>query len=163
MATPTGLVATLVNPFGEELPDDDSLKLIELQAAGRCQGAERHVLLRWTNGQRGQTNYTQLIHLTGGPGKYAFFKVSVKPHSEASRRLNTFYPLGVYTRAQRDQIIDIATSIAFDKNSGVNDCCVWMRDLLEAMVAVGLLHKATLDKVVSEIPLKKRVPEVPRS
>ncbi|PIL34487.1 hypothetical protein GSI_03264 [Ganoderma sinense ZZ0214-1] len=140
-------------------PDDNSTKLIELQAAGRCPGGERHVLLRWTNGENGETKYTQLIHLTGGRGNYAFHTPQVKPHSEASRRYNTFYPLGYYTRAQRDQVIALAQSIKFNRHSDVNDCCVWMRDLLGAMVAYGPLRKDIFDRVVAEVPLRSRVPE----
>ncbi|PIL34491.1 hypothetical protein GSI_03268 [Ganoderma sinense ZZ0214-1] len=146
---------------GRRFPDDESVKLIELQAAGLYPpvAGDRHVLLRWFNGMEGSHTYTQVIHLTGGPGNYAFLTPSIKRHSEESRRLNTFYPLGLYTRAQRDQIISLASSIRFNRRSTVNDCLVWMRDLLEAMVAVGLLHKATFDVLDAQIPLKKRVRE----
>nr|VWO99819.1 CAAX prenyl protease (EC [Ganoderma boninense] len=158
MSNGTRRLAAMINPSGDAFPDDDSTKLIELQAAGRCPGAARHVLLRWTNGQNGHVSYTQLIHLIGGQGNYAFYTPQVQPHSEASRQFSTFYPLGYYTRAQRDQIIALAQSIPFDRNSHVNNCCVWMRDLLRAMVAYGLLRKDIFDRVVAATPLERLVP-----
>ncbi len=162
MSQPTGRLRTFINPFGDEFPDDTNTKLIEFEAMGKYPSVsgDRHVLLRWTNGEKGlDGTYTQVIHLTGGPGNYAFYTPSVKLHSPTSRMHNAFYPLGYFTRAQRDQIIQLASSIKFDKNSPVNGCRVWMRDLLEAMVNNQLLPKATLDMLVTEIPLKPRVPE----
>lgn len=161
MSELTGVRLLAINPHGDQFPDDNSTKLVELQAAGKFPPAsgDRHVLLRWTNAEQGPYKYTQVVHLTGGPGNYAFYTPSVKRHSEASRQQNSFYPLGYYTRAQRDQIIYLASSIQFNKYSKVNDCLVWMRDLLSAMVAVGLLQKATFDILDAQIPLKRRVPE----
>ncbi|KAM5531443.1 hypothetical protein V8D89_014900 [Ganoderma adspersum] len=154
------------NPYGG-YRDDQSVKEVLLQADGKRlpdPGMDRHVCIRWTNAvieQNGtQVPCTQVVHLTGWSGSYAFHTPQVKLHSEASRMYNTFYSLGHFNRAQRDRIIDLAHGVRFDRNSSVNDCRTWMRDLLEAMVNDGLIHKNLFDHVDSDIPLKRRVPEV---
>lgn len=150
-----------LNPYGDQFPDDNSIKEIVLQADGLAMvnTDDRHVLLRWTNGVADDKYYTQIIHLTGGPGNYSFNTPQVKLHSERSRLSNTYYVLGEYTRAQRDQIIAFANAVDFDKTSRVNNCQTWMRGLLEAMVGANLLSKAEFDKIDGEVPLKKHVAE----
>jgi len=150
-----------LNPFGDKYPDDDSIKEVVLEADGLVvvNPDDRHVLLRWTNGVEDENHYTQIIHLTGGPGNYGFYIPQVKVHSEQSLQANTTYELGRYTRAQRDQTIALAKAVHFSKGSRVNSCRTWMRDLLEAMVGANLLSKAEFDKIDTDVPLKKRVAE----
>ena len=150
-----------INPYGDKYPDDDSTKEVDLQADGLVVNpVDRHVLLRWINGtdEEGRV-YAQITHLTGGPGNYSFHTPQVKLHSQASRAANTHYPLGQYTRAQRDQIIAIAKAINFDRRSRVNNCRTWMRDLLETMVGADLLSRAEFDKIDVSVPLVQRVAE----
>ena len=151
-----------INPYGDKYPDDNSTKEVELQADGLVTAytGDRHVLLRWTNGTDAEGRvYVQIIHLSGGPGNYNFHTPQVKVHSEASRGANACYPLGQYTRAQRDQIIALAKAGDFDRRSRVNNCRTWMRDLLEAMVGANILSKAESDKIDVDVPLIKRVAE----
>ena len=151
-----------INPYGDRHPDDDSTKEVEFQADGLVvlNPDDRHVLLRWTNGTDAEGRvYTQIVHLSGGPGNYNFHTPQVRIHSEASRGANTCYPLGKYTRAQRDQIVALAKAVNFDKRSRVNNCQVWIRDLLEAMVGANLLSKAEFDKIDVSVPLIERVAE----
>ncbi|KAL4078994.1 hypothetical protein J3A83DRAFT_999959 [Scleroderma citrinum] len=152
-----------IDPYGDQYPDDSTIKEIVLQADGLVaeNPNDRHVLLRWTNrtdleGKR----YTQIIHLTGGPGNYQFHTPQVKIHSDRSMHVNTVHVLGDYTRAQRDQIIALAKAVEFNKKSRVNNCQTWMRDLLEAMVNNGLLSSEIFDKLDTGVPLKKRIPEL---
>ena len=151
-----------INPYGDKYPDDDRTKEVELQADGLVvlNPDDRHVLLRWTNGVDAEGRvYAQIIHLSGGPGNYNFHTPQVRIHSEASRGANTCYPLGQYTRAQRDQIVALAKAVDFERRSRVNNCQAWMRDLLEAMVGANLLSKAEFDKIDVSVPLIKRVAE----
>ncbi|KAI5986695.1 hypothetical protein F5J12DRAFT_577002 [Pisolithus orientalis] len=152
-----------INPFGNQYPDNDTTKEIVLQADGLVaeNPDDRHVLLQWTNGVDLEGNsYTQIIHLTGGPGNYQFHTPQVKIDSDRSTQGNTSYVLGQYTRAQRDQIIALAKAVKFNKKSRVNNCQTWMRDLLEAMVNNGLLSSEIFKKLDAGVPLKKRVPEL---
>ena len=149
-----------INPYGDKYPDDNTTKEVVLQADGLVvvNPEDRHVLIHWTNGTDAEgRRYTQIIHLTGGPGNYSFHTPQVKMHSEEA---DTFYPLGRYTRAQRDQIIALAKAVNFDKKSYVNNCRAWMRDLLEAMVNTDLLSKAEFDRIDGSVPLIKRVAEI---
>jgi hypothetical protein len=138
-----------INPFGDQYPDDNSTKDIVLQAEGllAANPDDRHVLLRWTNGTDSDGHlYTQIIHLSGGPGNYNLYTPQVKIHSEASRLTNSFYLLGKYTRAQRDQIIALAKAVQFNKQSRVNNCQTWMRGVLGSMVNARLLHQQNREK-----------------
>ena len=151
-----------INPYGNKYPDDDSTKEVELQADGLVvlNPDDRHVPLCWKNGTDAEGRiYAQIIHLSGGPGNYNFHTPQVRIHSEASREVNTCYPLGQYTREQRDQILALAKGVSFDRRSRINNCQAWMRDLLEAMVGVNLLSEAKFDKFDVSVPLIKRVAE----
>ena len=150
-----------LNPYGDQYPDDDSMKEVVLEADGlvALNPDDRHVLLRWTNAIADGNRYTQIIHLTGGPGNYNFYTPQVKIHSKQSLQANAIYELGEYTCPQRDQIIALARAVSFSRWSRVNSCRTWMRDLLEAMVGANLLSKTEFDKIDVDIPLKKRVAE----
>ena len=148
-----------INPFGVKYPDNNEPKDIFLQADGLeiSDPDDRHVLLYWQNGNDEMgTRYTQIIHLTSGPGNYQFLSEQVKAQSQASLERNTLYNFGSYSRAQRDRIVAIAMAVGFDRKSRVNNCLTWMRDLLLEMVKVDILPLEQVDK---EVPLKKRVPE----
>jgi len=138
-----------INPYGDAYPDDNSTKEVEVQADGlvAANPDDRHILLCWTNGADAEgRRYTQIGHLSGGPGNYNFHTPQVKAYSEESQEMNTCYVLGQYTRAQRDQIIALAKAVKFDKKSYVNNCQTWMRDLLEVMVGTDLLSEVEFNK-----------------
>jgi hypothetical protein len=148
-----------LNPFGDQYPDNDETKEIFLQADDLeiSDPDDRHVLLHWLNGNDETGRYTQIIHLTGGPGNYQFHPEQIKKHSDEE---NTFYNLGSYGRAQRVQIVKLAKAVKFSPKSRVNNCQTWMRDLLLAMVNNDLLPSETFNQVDKGVPLKERVPEV---
>jgi len=152
-----------INPHGDQYPDDNSTKEIILQADGLVTAgpnADRHVLLRWTNGiDESGYHYAQIIQFTGGPGNYNFYTPQVEGHLEESMKSKTFYKLGQYTRVQRDQIIALAKAVNFDNRSCVNGCRVWTRDLLVAMIGAKLLSEDKFNEIDADVPLKKRVPE----
>ena len=150
-----------LNPFGDQYPDDDSIKEVVLEADGlvAVNPDDRHVLLRWTNAIADGNRYTQIIHLTGGPGNYNFYTPQVKIHSKQSLQVNATHELGEYTRPQRDQIIALARAVSFSRGLRVNNCQTWMRDLLEAMVGANLPSKTEFDKIDVDVPLKERIAE----
>lgn len=153
------------NPHGNQYPDNDESKEVFLRAEGHEHGGDgdRHVMIRWLNGVDNEGSlYTQLIQLTGGPGNYAFYHPSVKIQSDRSGEANTFYNIGTFTRAQRDQIISLALAVKFEKTSRVNNCQTWMQDLLEGMVNANLISQDKFKEIVRDVPLKERAPELTR-
>ncbi|KAI0628611.1 hypothetical protein C8Q77DRAFT_357703 [Trametes polyzona] len=104
-----------INPFGDLYPDDQTDKEIFLQE----NPSDGHVLLRWMNGTDDVHRYTQILHLTGQPGKYAFYTPQVKIHSDQSLQQNVYHSVGTFTRAQRDGIIKLAAEVEFERTSSV--------------------------------------------
>ncbi|KAJ6531138.1 hypothetical protein B0H19DRAFT_470901 [Mycena capillaripes] len=147
------------NPFGHQYPDDDAVKVVTLQL--QLRDMSRHVLMYWTNGTDPTSGgtYKQLTNLTGGPGSYAFYHPSVHLHSLASQEGDIFFALGSFTRAQRDQIADLARGLAYNMHSRVNTCNPWLWLVVKAMLDQGLIDQETFDGAVREIKLRKPEPE----
>ena len=151
-----------VNPFGAKYPDDNAEKEVLLQAYGldkAGEGADRHVLIYWINGENEDTLFMQLVQLSGGIGNYNFYTPCVQAQSKEFHRCNASYPLGMLTRAQRDQIIELAKGTGYERTSTLNSCRTWTRDLLEKMVEVGMISESQFERIDKDVPLKRRVPE----
>jgi hypothetical protein len=148
--------------WAAEHPDNDSEKDVYLEAAGRAGVlGDRHVQIWWENGQTQTGPVTQIVHLTGGIGNYAFISPTIKPRNQESIKNNEVVPLGTYSRAQRNHIIKLAGEVTakITKTSRVNDCRAWMRDLLELMVTEKLIAEAKVHSLCETIPLPARVEE----
>ncbi|KAF7793932.1 hypothetical protein EIP86_005054 [Pleurotus ostreatoroseus] len=157
----------LLNPLGGVYPDDATVKQVYLQADGKINAtlSDRHVLLGWVNHieqdeTSGVMTVTQIVQLSGGPGNYAFHTPTVKQQSASFHERNTFYPLGNFTRAQRDRIIEIARGLNFNMKTRVNSCRTWTYMLCVAMIAEGLLSQETFDYIDKDVPLRKPEPEI---
>ena len=151
-----------MNNIADVFPDDNSSKEVNLQAADLTYNGldSRHVLIWWTNGTHDEGEpVTQILQLTGQPGNYNFYHPLVKKQGHTTVSSNQQFLLGTFTRAQRDEIIELANGVAFSKTSTVNGCRVWTRDLLEAMVRAGLIAANTFKTVDEGVPLKQRVAE----
>ncbi|KZV63456.1 hypothetical protein PENSPDRAFT_640856 [Peniophora sp. CONT] len=147
-----------------QYPDDDNVKNVFLRADGKttvAEGEDRHVLIYWENGTgtSGQNKYIQILQLSGGPGNYNFYPDMMITQSEADRARHTFYELGQYTRAQRDNIKSLAGGVKYLKSSRINSCRTWTRDLFEVMVAEDLITQAQFDYMDVDVPLRKRLSE----
>lgn len=145
-------------------PDDNNVKTVFLQAAGKttaAEGADRHVIIYWENGTEpdGRTKFIQVLQLSGGPGNYNFYPNMMIAQSESECARNTSYVLGHYTRAQRDVTKTLAGNIAYLKTSRINSCRTWTRDLFEVMVAENLITQAQFEYMDVDVPLRKRLPE----
>jgi len=57
--------------------------------------------------------------------------------------------VGTLSRAQRDQIIRLANQVKFQKTSTTNNCRVWFRQLLVAMVDEKLITQAKFDEIIA--------------
>lgn len=143
----------------EEFPDDDSIKRVFLQAEDRQYSGigDRHVLIWWSNetdAGAADTVAVQMVQLTGGIGGFAYYAPVVKKHN--SERHEQFF-LGDFSRAQRDQTLELAAAVEFNGKSHKNSCRAWTRDLL--VVAAGVLTPELFDEIDQGVPLVKRVPE----
>lgn len=141
-------------------PDDDSEKEVYVQANGLSFSGvgDRHVQIQWTNAVVDGRLVVQVVQLTGGVGGYGHYSpfVEIRPSAEINHEL---FVLGKFSRAQRDEILKLARDVVFVKASRTNNCCVWTRDLLGAMLGAGLISQATFAGVDAGVPLLRRCPE----
>ncbi|KAI0050515.1 hypothetical protein FA95DRAFT_604502 [Auriscalpium vulgare] len=145
--------------------DSDTAKEVFLQANGKAYatdgGPGRHVFLHWDNSlpvTKGMF-VSQIVQLIGIPGRWTWESVA-HMQDRADLAQHTQFSLGTFSRAQRDRILALAEGIAYDPESVVNTCRVWMRELLEAMVKEGLLAQEKMDEIDGAVPLLRRRPEV---
>lgn len=151
MAAPPCQMQSVYDSF----PDDDSTKEVYFQAAGLTYSeiSDRHVLLRWLNDELTEdVPITQVVQLTGQPGNYNYY-APVVVRSREPRTANLQITLGRFSRAQRDQILQLAMDVKFEKKFTVNSCRIWTRDLLEAMVGRGLISGDLFTDIDGEVPL----------
>ncbi|KAF9070822.1 hypothetical protein BDP27DRAFT_1323058 [Rhodocollybia butyracea] len=141
-------------------PDDDSEKEVYLQAHGHnFDGRERHVVIHWFNGKLADSPVTQIIQLSGIPGKFVYESLVAKLRNPATMDSHKQYFLGSFTRAERQLLLQLADNVEYDKRSVVNGCRAWMRNLLLAMVKENLISEETFETIEEEVPLPKRLPE----
>ncbi|KAI0032368.1 hypothetical protein K488DRAFT_85911 [Vararia minispora EC-137] len=144
-------------------PDNDRPKDVFVQANGKTSGASRHVSLFWVNRDDGRLFIVQVLQLVGIPGKYHWENAARmrSRRSAGTQEVNDIYALGMFSRVQRDRIISLASQVRFESASTVNNCQVWLRDLLEAMMRDPdvALPQSTFDELDRGISLLKRRPE----
>ncbi|THH07839.1 hypothetical protein EW146_g9187 [Bondarzewia mesenterica] len=145
-------------------PDNNDTKEVFLQASGKNYSGtgQRHVLLCWENLHDQRNFVMQVIQLIGIPGAYQWENVAKFRNKRTFLSGNDVYPMGSFTRDQRDRIIELAGMVEFESTSTVNTCRVWMRDLLEAMMndATVSLSQIKFNEIDKGVPLLKRQPEV---
>lgn len=150
------------NDIYSDYPDDSSTKTVELQAAELSYPGygDRHVLLQWSNGMHADgSDVVQVIQLSGMAGNYAYYCPHANKVMAESRLKNAIFPLGTFTRTERDRILALADDISFKKTSTVNSCRTWTRDLLLSLVNENLLSMTTFNVIDKQVPLLKRQPE----
>lgn len=139
-------------------------KVVYIQSAGRdadFHDGERHLLIFWDVSKRDLPGFevARIVHLT--VGAHGVWELTI----EAKRRYaedwdgNEIWPLGRFTRAQRDRLLTHAREAVFDPRSRVNPCRTWMRDLLKLMVNDEIdktLTRAQFDALDVSIPLRRR-------
>ena len=118
---------------------------------------DRHVLLQWNIATTAMGLVTQIVQLTGQSGNYSYYVPVAKLRSAQTMLSNQLFSLGEFSRAQRDQILDLARQVVFSKTSTTNGCRVWTRDLLVAMVQAHLISQAKFNEIDAGVPLVKRV------
>jgi hypothetical protein len=120
---------------------------------------DRHVLLQWNNTPTtGNIGFvSQIVQLTGQSGNYSYYAPVAQLGSAETMVNNLLFSLGEFSRAQRDEILDLARQVVFSKTSTTNGCRVWTRDLLVAMVQAQLISQTKFDEIDVGVPLVKRV------
>jgi hypothetical protein len=108
---------------------------------------DRHVLLQWNNATTEMGLVTQIVQLTGQSGNYSYYVPVAQLCSTQSMLNNQLFSLGEFSRAQRDEILDLARQVVYSKTSTTNGCRVWTRDLLVAMVQASLISQAKFDEI----------------
>lgn len=83
---------------------------------------------------------TKIVQLTCQAG---YYEPVVTCTDTTIRNLNQVIPVGTFSRAQRDQIL-LANQIKFQKTSITNNCRVWLRELLVAIVDEELITQVKL-------------------
>jgi len=145
-----------------QYPDTDEDKEVFVQAAGpRYLGeGSRHVLIMWFNHFSKSQFAAQVVQLVGKYGDYHYDSPVVELRHPRSLFQNQAFKLGTFSRTQRDTILRLAATVEYHKNSMINGCRVWTRDLLESMVKCELITKEQFNAIDKAIPLVKRHPEV---
>lgn len=149
-------------------PDDDTPKLVQVQAflpVQQTHTTDRHVLLLWVNatldpGTSNACEVIQMTQLTGGVGGFGYFAPLAQKQVPDYRAKNAFWDLGVFTRKERDKILELAERVEFRKESRVNNCQTWLRDLLMMMVDEGMIEESVFEDVDKGVPFKRKRPEL---
>jgi hypothetical protein len=158
-AAAMALPPRFLNRVYDTYPDDDSVKEVALHAQGITYNGlgSRHVLLQWNNATTEMGPVMQILQLTGQPGNYSYYVPVAQVCSEEFMTNNQLFSLGKFSRAQRDEILDLARQVVFSKTSITNGCRVWTRDLLAMMVQVQLISQAKFNEIDTGVPLVRRV------
>ena len=135
------------------------MKEVTLHAQGLTYSGmgDRHVLLQWNNATTEIGPVMQIVQLTGQSGNYSYYVPVAQVCSEEFMINNQLFSLGEFSRAQRDEILDLARQVVFSKTSTTNGCRVWTRDLLLAMVQAHIISQAKFNEIDVGVPLVKRV------
>lgn len=148
-----------LNSVYDTYQDDDTVKEVNLQAHGLTYSGvgDRHVLLQWKNATTEKGPVMQIVQLTGQSGNYSYYVPVAQVCSEESMINNQLFSLGEFSRAQRDEILDLANQVFFSKTSTTNGCRVWTRELLMGMVQTDLISREKFDELDVDVPLVRRV------
>ncbi|KAF9014321.1 hypothetical protein BDQ17DRAFT_1342505, partial [Cyathus striatus] len=107
-------------------PDDKSTKEVSLQISGGSQ--DKHALLWWRNAP----NVVQIVQLSGSKGNFAYITPIAFPLASPTSPFSS-------STSGLPGTVDARQQVRYEKGWMVNGPRVWMRDLLLAMVGVGLI------------------------
>lgn len=113
---------------------------------------DRHVLLQWQNGHIP----TQALLLRSFNSAVC---PEVMPLSQSTRQFKNF-PLGNFTREQRERILVLANEVLFKKTSTLNSLSHLDQGPLEMMVKEGLVLKSVFEEIDIKVPLLRRELEI---
>jgi hypothetical protein len=146
------------NALSYAYPDDESDKEVFLQASspGTFASHLRAVLLYWVNVvfSDGEEVW-QVVRLDrpedSDVHKYVYPDMIVVDGCE--REHHETISLGVFSRDQREEVLECADDVGYEERSGDGGQCVrWMGELLERMVEEGLVGRAVVDAIRDAVP-----------
>lgn len=157
MPKPTLVDMTAYNLY----PDTNEDKEVFVQAAGhqtKAMEIPRHILLCWLNssspdeGEQDDGAY-QIIQLEKPGGYYHYCYPVVEIRSAQVMAEHQTWSLGVFTRDQRELLLELAEDVEFKKGSLTEGCRVWTAKLLRDMRRNGLVSQDLVAKIRREVPL----------
>lgn len=150
------------NPLSYAYPDDESSKELFLQVPNGTPIAPHLgtvLLIYWVNMvfSDGEEVW-QVVRLdrredTNDVYKYVYPDMIVVD-GQYQRGHYATYPLGVFSRDQRETVLECAEDVEYDARSEEEDeSSRWMGDLLERMVGEGLVTRGVVDAIREGVPL----------
>lgn len=143
------------NPLSYAYPDDESDKELFLQASGTIANHLRAVLLYWVNMvfSDGEEVW-QVVHLDQRDNVHKYVYPDLIVVDECEREDNETFSLGVFSRDQREAVLECADDVEYDERSGEEGQCLrWMGELLERMIEEELVGRGVVDAIRAAVPL----------
>jgi hypothetical protein len=134
-------------------PDTSIDKEVFVQASGLVttpMETPRHIFICWSNQSQ---EWYQVIQLIKWGNWYHYVYPAVQEHLPANFSANQTWSLGIFTRDQREKLLELAEDIKFEKGSLTQGCRVWTAKLMLEMRRNGLISQDLLARIRREVPL----------
>lgn len=126
----------------DSYPDTDAEKEVKVFMETQTMGEERHIYVGWLNDETPSVEQAwQQVHLSGGPGNYSFYPCTAALLSQQSFSHKKDFSLGLFSRKQRDGMVEIAKTVPFVKKSYSDNCQTWMSKFLSELAQHGIITK----------------------
>ena len=146
------------NPLSYAYPDDESDKELFFQTSNSSSSHLRAAFIYWVNivFDDGEEVW-QVVRLDEHNGrlKYVYPDLIVVDGCE-QREHSPTYSLGVFTRDQREAVLEYADEVEYGDNAqagGEKQCQEWMGRLLQHMITGDLLECGVVDRIRNAVPL----------
>lgn len=143
------------NPLSYAYPDDESDKELFLQASGTIASRLRAVLVYWVNVvfSDGEEVW-QVVRLDQRDSVHKYVYPDLIVVDGCEREHNETFSLGVFSRDQREAVLECADDVEYDERSGDEGQCLgWMGQLLERMIEEELVGRGVVDAIRDAVPL----------
>ncbi|KAG8216152.1 hypothetical protein J3R82DRAFT_8158 [Butyriboletus roseoflavus] len=143
------------NPLSYAYPDDESDKELFLQASGTIANHLRAVLLYWVNMvfSDGEEVW-QVVRLDQRDNVHKYVYPDLIVVDGCEREYNETFSLGMFSRDQREAVLECADDVEYDERSSEEGQCLrWMAQLLERMMEEELVECAVVDAIRDVVPL----------
>lgn len=143
------------NPLSYAYPDDESDKELFLQASGTIASHLRAVLLYWVNMVFSDGEQVwQVVHLDQRDSIHKYIYPDLIVVDGNVREHNQTFSLGVFSRDQREAVLECADYVEYNERSGEDGQCLrWMGRLLERMTGEGLVERGVANAIRAAVPL----------
>jgi hypothetical protein len=94
----------------------------------------------------------QIVQLQKTDSLYHYYEPNLRFHQLSTLDRYTIWPLGTFTRDQREQILELAGEVNIFPNTPHNGSYSWTKRLLAAMVDADLLDGKLFATLLQDIP-----------